>query len=54
MDLEWARSLVAQCHAAGVPVFYKQGGTAHRCAHSSKGGCQDCMPEDLRVREWPG
>jgi len=24
MDLDWARSLVAQCREAGVPVFFKQ------------------------------
>jgi protein gp37 len=53
MDLAWARSLVQQCHAAGVPLFYKQGGSAHRCEHSSKGGCLDCAPADLRVRQWP-
>ena len=39
--------------AAGVAPFVKQLGAAHRCPHSSKGGCQDCMPEDLRVREYP-
>jgi hypothetical protein len=27
MDLAWARSLVAQCKTAGVPVFVKQLGS---------------------------
>lgn len=52
-DVAWARSVVEQCRAAGVAVFYKQGGKSNRCPHSSKGGCQDCMPADLRVREMP-
>ena len=52
-DVAWARSTVAQCKAAGVPVFYKQGGRSNRCAHDSKGGCWDCMPDDLKVREFP-
>ena len=41
-DLAWARSLIAQCRAAGVPVF-----------KSSKGGTPSEWPEDLRVREYP-
>ena len=53
MQLDWARSIVEQCKAASVPVFYKQGGTAHRCRHDSKGGCLKCIPEDLRVRQYP-
>jgi len=36
-DLAWARSLVSQCRAAGVAVFYKQGGKSNRCPHSAKG-----------------
>lgn len=52
-DLAWARSIREQCDAAGVAYFYKQGGSSHRCAHSGKGGCLDCIPADLRVREWP-
>ena len=53
MDVAWARSLVSQCQAAGTAVFYKQGGSAHRCPHSAKGGCFECVPKDLRVREFP-
>ncbi len=51
--LEWARSVRDQCKAAGVAYFFKQGGTSNRCKHSAKGGCLDCIPEDLRVREMP-
>lgn len=53
-DIAWARSVVAQCKAAGTPVFYKQGGASNRCEHSSKGACLDCAPPELRVREFPG
>jgi protein gp37 len=52
-DVDWARSAIAQCKAAGVAVFYKQGGSSNRCAHSSKGGHLACFPSDLRVREFP-
>lgn len=52
-DLAWARSTVAQCRAAGVPVFYKQGGRSQRCPHNSKGGHFECFPPDLRIREFP-
>lgn len=53
MDVSSARNTVAQCKAAGVPVFYKQGGSSNRCAHSSKGGHFECFPDDLKVREFP-
>lgn len=53
MDLAWARSIVQQCQAASVPVFYKQGGSSNRCRHDSKGGCMECAPPDLRIREFP-
>ena len=36
-EVGWIRSLVQQCRAAAVPVFYKQGGA----------------PPELRVREFP-
>lgn len=52
-DLSWARSLRDQCRAAGAAFFYKQSGSQHACEHSSKGGCLECIPEDLRVREFP-
>ncbi len=52
-DIQWARDIIAQCKAADVPVFYKQGGASSRCEHSSKGGCFDCFPDDLKVRNFP-
>jgi protein gp37 len=52
-DVAWARSVVAQCKAAGVAAFYKQGGASNRCAHSAKGGHFECFPQDLKVREFP-
>lgn len=52
-DLEWIRSIVRQCQAAGVAVFYKQGGYHNRCSHDRKGGHFECFPDDLKVREFP-
>src|SRR5215472_7422794 len=59
--IEWARSIIQQCRAAGVPVFMKQLGSDPRdhagivwsCA-DHKGGDPEEWPEDLRVREYPG
>lgn len=57
MEQEWAESVVAQCHAAGVAVFVKQLGSvlAKRlgCA-DRKGGKLDEFPASLQVRQWPG
>lgn len=64
-DLDWGRSIVAQCRDAGVPVFVKQLG-AHaydetpvfgitarwHTAHRS-GAVMDEWPVDLQVQEWP-
>jgi protein gp37 len=52
-DLGWIRAIVDQCRTAGVAAFCKQLGSSHRCEHSSKGGCYDCFPEGLRIREMP-
>lgn len=67
-DLAWARSVVAQCRGAGVPVFVKQLGASPYESVSaatvgkggvglalkeSKGGDMAEWPADLRVREWP-
>jgi protein gp37 len=68
-DIAWARSIVAQCKAAGVPVFVKQLGTNPHAQVSAavavsrpvipmvlrdrKGGDVAEWPEDLRVREFP-
>jgi len=66
-DLAWARGTVAQCKAAGVPVFIKQLG-AHPVSfntspHDNKlyevaikhraGADPSEWPEDLRVQEFP-
>ncbi len=64
MDLSWARSLVADCQAAGLPVFVKQLGTAWARGHSEeythpdlradfKAGNWESWPENLKVRELP-
>lgn len=68
-DLEWARSIVAQCKTADVACFVKQLGShpvdsARPCApadhplrligKSKKGGDQAEWPPELRVREMPG
>lgn len=65
-DIEWARSTVEQCKAAGVPVFVKQlganpaplsieaGSVVERLwLRDRKGGDIEEWPADLRVREWP-
>lgn len=66
MDLAWARSLVEQGRAAGVPVFVKQlgarpyvsprhdGSTGYELGIRDRAG-RDIgeWPEDLRVREFP-
>jgi protein gp37 len=67
MDLEWARSVVAQCKAASVPVFVKQlgrhpvdegigafgDGADEWKFVDKKGGDINEWPQDLRVREYP-
>lgn len=56
MDLAWARSLVEQCRAAGVPVFCKQMGAVWAREHGASdrhGGVIEEFPEDLRVRDFP-
>lgn len=68
-DLEWARSIVAQCKAGRVPVFMKQLGAVPVNAvlgpvnpvnlrtvgsiRDRKGGDMAEWPEDLRVRQMP-
>ena len=52
-DVEWIRIIVRQCRAAGVAVFYKQGGYHNRCPHDRKGGHFECFPDDLKVRDFP-
>lgn len=58
-DVAWARTIVAQCKAAQVPVFVKQLGArpveagAPVQIRSRKGGDLEDLPPDLRVREFP-
>ena len=64
-DLAWARAVVAQGKAAGVPVFVKQLGAQpfermisrghpfFMTYKNKKGGDPAEWPEDLRVREYP-
>jgi protein gp37 len=65
-DVAWARSIVAQCRAAGVAVFVKQLGAKAGvvCSDSGrlevydpplpgKGGEMIHWPADLRIREFP-
>jgi len=64
-DLAWARATIAQCRAAGVPVFVKQLGRDPIeqtpdgvrgfavMLHDKKGGDWTEWPEDIRVREFP-
>lgn len=65
--VEWARSIVRQCSAAGVPAFVKQLGGHPEVRElrdsenawyrlplrDRKGGDIDEWPHDLRVREFP-
>lgn len=65
MEIGWARSLVGQCQAAGVPVFVKQFGSVWANEHygpeggqvkvrrNRKGGDPAEWPKDLRIREMP-
>lgn len=65
-DVAWARSIVEQCKAAGVPVFMKQlganpaplsieaGSVVERLwLRDRKGGDMEEWPADLRIREFP-
>jgi protein gp37 len=56
MDLGWARGIVAQCRAGGIPVFVKQLGVVagRELGAGPKGGDWDAWPADLRVCEFPG
>ena len=45
-DLAWIRSAVAQCRAAGVPVFVKQDS-------GPRAGQQGRIPDDLWIKECP-
>jgi protein gp37 len=47
-DIEWARSLSAECREAGVAYFLKQLG-----GHPDKRHDLEDFPPDLRIREYP-
>jgi protein gp37 len=60
MDIDWARSIVAQCREAGIYCFVKQLGSKPMLhgfkgipLKHGKGGNPDEWPEDLRIREMP-
>ncbi len=60
MFLEWARSIIEQCRAAGVRVFTKQLGSVWArgmvklgLGVNNKGGDPAEWSPELRVREWP-
>jgi protein gp37 len=56
MDPAWARSLVEQCHAAGVAAFVKQLGrtwSIQAGLGAGHGGDPSHWPNDLRIRELP-
>lgn len=62
-DIAWARSIIAQCKAAGVACFMKQLGANPQTKYEyatgllplrdRKGGDMQEWPPDLRVREYP-
>ena len=66
-NLEWARSIIAECRAAGVACFVKQVGSRptgywtntlgpgfnRHALRDRKGGNPAEWPPDLRVREYP-
>ena len=66
-NLQWARDIIAQCKAAGVPIFMKQLGArpyglgcpidcpcgVHHGFANRKGGDWSEWPEEFRVREYP-
>ncbi|MEV2277823.1 phage Gp37/Gp68 family protein [Nocardiopsis sp. NPDC049922] len=55
LDLEWARVLRDQAHAAGAKVFIKQLGAAwaREAGVGGKGTDPDSWPDDLNVRRMP-
>jgi len=61
MNIEWCRSIVQQCNAAGVPCFVKQMGSncvdqlgkMNGAMFDRKGKDFDRFPPDVRVRQMP-
>jgi len=56
IDEWWIGDLIDQAHAADLPVFVKQLGTAWATAHGQRGKGTDpnVWPAELRVRDLPG
>ncbi len=63
-NIEWIRSTIQQCRAAGIPCFVKQLGAyptddeppnLHQLGFHDRRKCADPSewPEDLRVQDWP-
>lgn len=59
-DMDWARSLIADCRAAEIPIFVKQlgrnphrGGVPFLPPLTGKGADPREWPPDLRVQEYP-
>lgn len=55
-NINWARDVIGQCDAAGVPVFIKQLGSSevrHMGLRDRAGADPAEWPEDLRVQEFP-
>jgi len=46
LDPDWARSLLAQCRAAGIPFLMKQMSGRSRAA-------REAIPDDLEVEQYP-
>jgi protein gp37 len=63
-DIDWIRSIVAQCRDAEVACFVKQvgpncfgknrWGALYKLPVTGKGGDPEEWPEDVRVRQYPG
>lgn len=57
MELAWAKQIIDDCKAVGVPVFAKQTGAVlareWKLRDAHKGGDPDEWPEWMRVREFP-
>jgi protein gp37 len=56
MKPTWARQIRDQCETAGIPFFMKQMGSFYMrqmFGRSTKGGEEEDIPADLRIREWP-
>ena len=55
VDLDWFRSVIAQCRRDGTAPFVKQLGTRWAAEHGFRGKAEEpeAWPEELRVREFP-